>query len=84
MWMTGNFRARFSQNLRWLIWLLSLTKYNMQLVDTYLSIPYVETKCGYACSDQYVFLLHLSHLVLIYILQCILDQGWVSIHLYHW
>ena len=26
----------------------------MQLVDAYLSIPYVETKCGYACSDQYV------------------------------
>ena len=33
----------------------SLTKYNKQLVDTYLSIPYVETKCGYACSDQYVW-----------------------------
>ncbi|KAG8220808.1 hypothetical protein J3R82DRAFT_2253 [Butyriboletus roseoflavus] len=29
-----------------------LTKYNMQLVDAYLSIPYVETKCGYACSDH--------------------------------
>lgn len=31
----------------------SLTDYNKQLVDAYLSIPYVETKCGYACSDQY-------------------------------
>jgi leucyl aminopeptidase len=30
----------------------SLTKYNKLLVDTYLSIPYVETKCGYACSDH--------------------------------
>ncbi|KAH0836522.1 hypothetical protein J3R83DRAFT_8161 [Lanmaoa asiatica] len=30
----------------------SLTKYNKQLVDAYLSIPYVETKCGYACSDH--------------------------------
>jgi len=30
----------------------SLTKYNKLLVETYLSIPYVETKCGYACSDH--------------------------------
>ncbi|KAH6915257.1 peptidase [Coprinopsis sp. MPI-PUGE-AT-0042] len=30
----------------------SLTKFNMDLVDTYLDIPYVETKCGYACSDH--------------------------------
>ncbi|KIY49546.1 peptidase [Fistulina hepatica ATCC 64428] len=29
-----------------------LTKFNMELVDTYLDIPYVETKCGYACSDH--------------------------------
>ena len=32
----------------------SLTKFNKELVDAYLRIPYVETKCGYACSDQYV------------------------------
>ena len=31
---------------------VSLTKYNMKLVEDYLSIPYIETKCGYACSDQ--------------------------------
>ncbi|KAF9008872.1 peptidase [Cyathus striatus] len=30
----------------------NLTKFNMQLVDKYLDIPYVETKCGYACSDH--------------------------------
>ncbi|KAF8141831.1 hypothetical protein EV363DRAFT_1468042 [Boletus edulis] len=30
----------------------SLTDLNKKLVDTYLSIPYVETKCGYACSDH--------------------------------
>ncbi|EAU84252.1 peptidase [Coprinopsis cinerea okayama7 len=29
-----------------------LTEFNMQLVDTYLDIPYVGTKCGYACSDH--------------------------------
>jgi len=29
-----------------------LTKFNMELVDTYLNIPYVTTKCGYACSDH--------------------------------
>ncbi|KAF8552247.1 Zn-dependent exopeptidase [Imleria badia] len=29
-----------------------LTKHNKLLVDAYLSIPYVETKCGYACSDH--------------------------------
>ncbi|TFK76091.1 peptidase [Pluteus cervinus] len=29
-----------------------LTKFNKELVKTYLSIPYVETKCGYACSDH--------------------------------
>ncbi|KZV69148.1 peptidase [Peniophora sp. CONT] len=30
----------------------SLTEFNKQLVDAYLDIPYVETKCGYACSDH--------------------------------
>jgi leucyl aminopeptidase len=30
----------------------NLTKFNMQLVDKYLDIPYVKTKCGYACSDH--------------------------------
>jgi len=30
----------------------SLTKFNMELVDLYLDIPYVETRCGYACSDH--------------------------------
>jgi hypothetical protein len=30
----------------------SVTKFNKKLVDAYLGIPYVETKCGYACSDQ--------------------------------
>ncbi|KLO12837.1 peptidase [Schizopora paradoxa] len=29
-----------------------LTNFNKKLVDKYLSIPYVETKCGYACSDH--------------------------------
>ena len=31
----------------------SLTEFNKKLVEQYLSIPWVETKCGYACSDQY-------------------------------
>lgn len=30
----------------------SLTEFNKQLVDQYLDIPWVETKCGYACSDH--------------------------------
>lgn len=30
----------------------SLTELNKKLVTEYLDIPYVETKCGYACSDQ--------------------------------
>ncbi|KAG8990248.1 Leucine aminopeptidase 1 [Tulasnella sp. JGI-2019a] len=30
----------------------SLTKFVTKLVDKYLSIPYVETQCGYACSDH--------------------------------
>jgi leucyl aminopeptidase len=29
-----------------------LTEFNKKLVDTYLDIPYAETKCGYACSDH--------------------------------
>lgn len=29
-----------------------LTEFNKKLIDEYLNIPYVETKCGYACSDQ--------------------------------
>jgi len=29
-----------------------ITEVNKQLVDAYLDIPYVETKCGYACSDH--------------------------------
>ncbi|KAF9452038.1 peptidase [Macrolepiota fuliginosa MF-IS2] len=29
-----------------------LTKFNKNLVETYLDIPYTETKCGYACSDH--------------------------------
>jgi len=29
-----------------------VTALNKQLVDMYLDIPYVETKCGYACSDH--------------------------------
>ncbi|RDB22640.1 Leucine aminopeptidase 1 [Hypsizygus marmoreus] len=29
-----------------------LTKFNKELVELYLDIPYVETKCGYACSDH--------------------------------
>ncbi|KAF8916845.1 hypothetical protein CPB85DRAFT_1288218 [Mucidula mucida] len=29
-----------------------LTAFNKKLVDLYLDIPYVETKCGYACSDH--------------------------------
>jgi len=30
----------------------AVTALNKGLVDTYLDIPYVETKCGYACSDH--------------------------------
>jgi leucyl aminopeptidase len=29
-----------------------LTEFNRQLVEAYLSIPWVDTKCGYACSDH--------------------------------
>ncbi|KAI0921575.1 hypothetical protein AcV7_008208 [Taiwanofungus camphoratus] len=29
-----------------------LTTFNKQLVDLYLDIPYVETRCGHACSDH--------------------------------
>lgn len=29
-----------------------LTEFNKELIDAYLSLPYVETKCGYACSDH--------------------------------
>jgi len=29
-----------------------LTQFNQGLVEEYLSIPFVETKCGYACSDH--------------------------------
>jgi len=29
-----------------------LTNFNKQLVEKYLDIPYVDTKCGYACSDH--------------------------------
>lgn len=29
-----------------------ITALNKRLVDTYLDIPYAETKCGYACSDH--------------------------------
>ena len=29
-----------------------VTSVNKQLVEAYLEIPYVETRCGYACSDQ--------------------------------
>ncbi|KIP12835.1 hypothetical protein PHLGIDRAFT_97545 [Phlebiopsis gigantea 11061_1 CR5-6] len=31
---------------------LFLTAFNKELVDLYLDIPWVETKCGYACSDH--------------------------------
>jgi len=30
----------------------SLTDFNKKLIETYLRIPYVETQCGYACSDH--------------------------------
>ncbi|KAL1743303.1 hypothetical protein HDZ31DRAFT_65139 [Schizophyllum fasciatum] len=29
-----------------------VSNFNKQLVDLYLDIPYVETQCGYACSDH--------------------------------
>ncbi|KAK7049682.1 hypothetical protein VNI00_005713 [Paramarasmius palmivorus] len=29
-----------------------LTEFNKKLVELYLDIPYVETECGYACSDH--------------------------------
>lgn len=32
----------------------SLTDVIKKLTNEYLNIPYVETKCGYACSDQCV------------------------------
>jgi len=31
---------------------VELTEFNKQLVDTYLDIPWVESECGYACSDH--------------------------------
>ncbi|KAJ7742441.1 peptidase [Mycena maculata] len=31
---------------------LPLTEFNKQLVEMYLDIPWVETECGYACSDH--------------------------------
>jgi len=30
----------------------ALTKFNKALIEQYLDIPFVETKCGYACSDH--------------------------------
>jgi len=30
----------------------TLTAFNKALIDEYLDIPFVETKCGYACSDH--------------------------------
>ncbi|KAJ7283815.1 peptidase [Mycena rebaudengoi] len=30
----------------------ALTEFNKQLVEVYLDIPWVETECGYACSDH--------------------------------
>lgn len=30
----------------------NVVKFVQQLIKAYLSIPYVETKCGYACSDH--------------------------------
>ncbi|KAG8762520.1 Leucine aminopeptidase 1, partial [Serendipita sp. 397] len=30
----------------------NVVKFVKQLIDAYLDIPYVETKCGYACSDH--------------------------------
>ena len=30
-----------------------LTQFNKGLIEEYLSIPYVETECGYSCSDHY-------------------------------
>jgi len=32
-----------------------LTEFNKKLVDMYLDIPWVDTKCGYACSDHASF-----------------------------
>jgi len=32
-----------------------LTEFNKKLVDAYLDIPWVSTKCGYACSDHASF-----------------------------
>lgn len=32
-----------------------LTEFNKKLVDAYLDIPWVATKCGYACSDHASF-----------------------------
>ena len=29
-----------------------LTQFNKGLIEEYLSIPYVETQCGYACGDH--------------------------------
>ena len=30
----------------------SLVAFNKELIETYLDIPWVETRCGYGCSDQ--------------------------------
>ena len=46
-YVTSTFSQRVTAD-----WLIRITALNKRLVDTYLDIPYAETKCGYACSDQ--------------------------------
>jgi len=50
-----------------------VTELNKQLVDAYLDIPYVETQCGYACSDQYVLPISFVRTPNRTVLQCVLE-----------
>lgn len=63
----------------------SLTEFNKLLVDQYLDIPWVNTQCGYACSDQCV-VASISPLFLRAETsdQRIVAEGWVSQRLHHW
>ena len=67
----------------------SLTEFNKKLVEQYLSIPWVETKCGYACSDQYVpndpsERPAVSLKPFLPIFQCLVGQGRIPQCLHHW
>ena len=49
-----------------------------KLIDAYLDIPYVETLCEYACSDQYVGLSKAPRRACDLLTdQCLVDQSWL-------